>query len=165
LEQPVTKRIRPINVALVLALMMLACVFYVRQQRVAKLQAALAEYRSHAHIKIIEWLQEPNRVMWTEGATLADVIERIRHSATPLPKGVPIVVDPAGLEEAGQSMDSPVKAPRQNGYLLLQEKLRVALEPLGLDFDVKNDSIVITSRHRVNESADDAGEPARSPGP
>ncbi len=165
LERSVPKQIRLSDVVLVVALMTLAYVLVVRQKREARLQAALAEYQSQARIKIIECLQKPNRVGWPEGATLADAIECIRRSATPLPNGVPVLPDPIGLQQAGKSMDSPVKALPPTAGPLLQDKLRMALEPLGLAFEVKNASIVITSREGLDKSADGKSEPARESRP
>ncbi len=165
LERAVPKRIRLSDVVLALVLVTLAYLLHIRQERVARLQAALAEYQSQARIKLMEWLQEPNRVTWPEGATLADFIERIRRSAPSLPNGVPILVDPIGLEQAGKSMDSPVRALPPTADLNLQDKLTMALEPMGLAFEVKNASIVITSREGRERSGDDKGEPARESRP
>ena len=73
-----------------------------------------------------------------------------------------IVVDPDGLREAGQTLDSPVKAPPKAAppagrcpmRSLLghsRKQLRIMLEPLGLAAEVKDGAIVITSRGRVDE--------------
>jgi len=61
-ERPVAKSLRLSDVVLALVLVTLAYVLDVCQGREARLQAALAEYQSQARIKIIECLQEPNRV-------------------------------------------------------------------------------------------------------
>jgi hypothetical protein len=164
LEHPVPKHIRSSDVVLVLVLTTLAYVLVVRQKREVRLQAALAEYQSQAHIKIIEWLQRPNRVNWPDGTTLAEAIEGIRHSATPLPKGVPVLVDPIGLRKAGKSLNSQVKAIPPTSGPLLQDKLRLVLEPLGLTFKVKNASIVITARESLEKTAE-GDEPPRDSQP
>jgi hypothetical protein len=67
--------------------------------------------------------------------------------------GVPIYVDSEGLREAGQSLDSPVKAPPADrgprSDPPLGEKLRIILEPLGLAAAVKDGVVVITSRGKA----------------
>ena len=73
------------------------------------------------------------------------------------PQGLPVLVDPDGLREAGQTLESPVKVPPKDPVtgnpLSIGRQLRIVLEPLGLAVDVKDGAIVITSRGRVEEPA------------
>ena len=70
--------------------------------------------------------------------------------------GLPILVDPEGLREAGQSLSSPVAAPPADEPGVparsLRQQLQMILEPLGLAAEVKEGAIVITSRARVDEA-------------
>jgi RNA polymerase sigma factor (sigma-70 family) len=74
---------------------------------------------------------------------LEDVIKYIR-SATEgpgFPKGIPIYVDPQGLQEAEKTMTSPVSIDLEE--IPLKTTLRLALEQLGLSYRVKNGLLTI----------------------
>ncbi len=103
---------------------------------------------------------------WPDESPLSNVVEQIKVCTAgrlspgfQFPLGVPIAVDPVGLERAGRSLRSPVASPPRDPELTLGEKLRAVLEPLGLACDVKDASLVITARdlvpERINQSAQD----------
>ena len=85
----------------------------------------------------------------------ADQGQRTRSSATS--RGASrILVDPDGLREAGQTLESPVRrrrrTPPPGSRCRLGRQLRIILEPLGLAAEVKDGAIVITSRGRVEDA-------------
>jgi hypothetical protein len=128
-----------------------------RQRREARLRAALALYKGRATGDLVEIMGRSVPMDWPEGTPLGEVVEKIKVG-TPafwgFPKGLPIVVDPDGLREAGQSLSSPMAAPPADPGakpLSLRQKLRMILEPLGLAAEVKDGAIVITARGRVDE--------------
>jgi hypothetical protein len=152
------KRVRPVTVILLALILVLGYSLAVRQRREARLRAALALYKKRATGEIVRLRGDLIPTGWPEGTTLAEVIEDIKHApcfSRDYPKGLPILVDPDGLREAGQSLSSPVPAPPPDDPnaqpLKLREKLRIILDPLGLAAEVKDGAIVITSRGRVAE--------------
>jgi hypothetical protein len=78
-------------------------------------------------------------------APLEDVLKAVRSAtkAQDLPNGIPIYVDPVGLQETEKTMLSPVTI--VNGVVPLEEALRTALQPLGLVYTVKDGLLTVTS--------------------
>jgi RNA polymerase sigma factor (sigma-70 family) len=77
---------------------------------------------------------------------LEDVLKYIK-SATKgreLPEGIPIYVDPVGLQEAEKTMSSPVTLDLEG--VALRETLRLVLKQLGLLYSVKDGLLTITSQ-------------------
>jgi hypothetical protein len=152
------KRIRPATVLLLVLIVVLGYSLAMRQRREARLRAALALYKSRATGEIAGHMGAWITTDWPDGTPLAEALDQIRHHrhfTGVYPKGLPILVDPDGLREAGRSLSSPVKAPPLDDpdgpEIPLREKLRIILDPLGLAADVKDGAIVITSRGRVTE--------------
>jgi hypothetical protein len=85
---------------------------------------------------------------------LAEVVKYIKSSSVGpgLPEGIPIYIDPNGLEKAKRSMDSPVSLSVEGWPL--RQSLEVILERLDLDYDVQDGLLKITSA--------DAGRTARA---
>jgi hypothetical protein len=94
-------------------------------------------------------------LQWADNRPLAEVVEQIRLTTSVskgyslFPLGIPITVDPIGLERAGRSLSSPVPGPPADPQLTLGQKLKAVLEPLGLACDVRDASVVITARDMV----------------
>ena len=63
--------------------------------------------------------------------------------------GIPIYVDPIGLQEAERSMNSTVQRPPSADTLALGEHLRRVLEPLGLGYEVKAGFLMISSKESL----------------
>jgi hypothetical protein len=152
------KRIRPITVLLLAMILVLAYSLVVRQRREARLRAALALYKQRADGALRLVMGANPTLDWPEGTSLAEAVEWIADSAPAhryFPRGLPVLVDPDGLREAGQTLESPVKVPQKDTAtgdpLSLGRQLRIVLEPLGLAAEVKDGAIVITSRGRVQE--------------
>src|SRR5690349_27375 len=70
-------------------------------RREAQLRSALALYRSRAHEDMIDQLEQPRRLTYSQGALLEDVLKtiKLRTKSPSLPSGFPIYVDPVGLQE------------------------------------------------------------------
>jgi hypothetical protein len=153
------KRVRPVTALLLVLIVVLGYSLAVRQRREARLRAALAVYKGRNQVALAELMRRsPVRFGWPDGTPLSEAIDEIKQVTagwSGLSKGIPIVVDADGLREAGQSLDSPVKAPPADDkppeYLPFGQKLRIIVEPLGLAAEVKDGVIVITSRGRVAE--------------
>jgi hypothetical protein len=154
------RQIRWSTVLAIVTIVTLACIFMLQQRKEDRLRAALTLYKSRSHGRVAEVLRSwsPN-LNWPDQAPLGDVIEQVKLSTRrgyPLfPLGVPIVVDPIGLEEAGRSLSSPVQQPPADQDLSLGKKLQTVLKPLGLGCQVKDASIVITSERMMDEPFED----------
>ena len=146
-------RIRPSTVVLVAAIGLLGGVLVVEERKATRLGAALKEYKRLSHRCVVDLLHTRKQalVTWANDTPLEQVIEQVKlATASPIgwpafPLGVPIEVDPVGLERAGKSLRSPVPSPPAGVDLTLCEKLEAALRPLGLACEVRNASLVITS--------------------
>jgi hypothetical protein len=149
------KHIRPSTVFLVVVIAALISVLVIEERKAARLRAALVYYKSVSHDRVVDRLRGRASLKWPDGSPLAEVVEQIKLSTAvskgwpSFPLGVPIEVDPIGLERAGRSLNSPVASPPADARLTLAEKLQAVLEPLGLACDVRNASLVITARDLV----------------
>jgi hypothetical protein len=149
-----TKHVRPATVLLLVAVV-LGFRAVIEEQKAARLQDALDYYKSRSHERVADRLRGKALLQWADACPLEEVVEQIRR-ATSVPKGwslfplgIPIKVDPIGLERAGRSLSSPVPGPPADVRLTLGEKLKAVLEPLGLACDVRDASLVITARDMV----------------
>ena len=68
-------------------------------------------------------------------------------------QGVPIYVDPIGLEEAGKSMDSPVTISHRAGSL--KDVLEEGLDSLGLDYVIRDGFMMVTSKDAIDKPLQD----------
>jgi hypothetical protein len=150
------KSIRPSTVFFWATIVGLGCVLLMEERKAARLQAALIDYKRQSHAGVLDQFRSRALLNWADGCPLADVIDRIQRTTAAakgwpvFPLGVPITVDPIGLERAGRSLRSPVSSPPADVNLTLGEKLQAVLEPLGLACDVRDASLVITARDMVS---------------
>ena len=154
------KRPRPATVLLLTLILVLGYSLVVRQRREARLRAALATYKGRARGALNRVMAAAPALDWPEGTTLAEAVRRVSESDPApfyFPRGLPILVDPDGLREAGQTLDSLLKVPPKDPATgrppSLARQLQMVLEPLGLAAEVKDGAIVITSRARVDREA------------
>jgi hypothetical protein len=127
---------------------------YVQQRRQAGLLTALAQYRHPVTEGIFDVLDEPMALTYQDGAPLDVVLKLIKKTSTGRPKlktGIPIYVDPVGLQEAEKSLVAPVKRPPGAENLPLGEHLQRILEPLGLGYSVKDGFLMIESAESLDE--------------
>jgi RNA polymerase sigma factor (sigma-70 family) len=104
---------------------------------------------------ILEKLEKPISMSFANETPLEDVLKYIK-SATQSRNdtGIPIYVDPVGLNEAEKTMTSPVQLDLEG--VPLKTTLRLLLKQLGLTYWVKDGLLMITS-----ESSEDS--PTASP--
>ncbi|HMB06498.1 MAG TPA: hypothetical protein VKP69_22530 [Isosphaeraceae bacterium] len=93
---------------------------------------------------ILAKLEEPISMAFPNETPLEDVLKYIK-SATQGPNdtGIPIYVDPVGLNEAEKTMTSPVMLDLEG--VPLKTTLRLLLKQLGLTYTVKDGLLTITS--------------------
>lgn len=161
-------RIRPVTVILVLAILVLGVLVTVQQRREARLRQALAPFRNRAHQSIYKRLDGPSPPMgtsprlslnWGATAPLEEVISQLKlftnRRTTRLRSSFPIEVDFAGLAESGQSLTSLVRLPPEPSQILsLDEFMHHVLEPMNLDFEIRDGALFITSHVAVERSHD-----------
>jgi hypothetical protein len=94
--------------------------------------------------RILECLAQPVPVSFPKELTLEELLKHLkRATSTPTYAGIPICVDPLGLQEAEKTMASTVKlAP---GRLPLNTTLRISLAELDLAYEVRDGWLVVTS--------------------
>jgi hypothetical protein len=140
-------------------------------RREAGLRAALASYRDPKTEAIIEALTGPDLLSVRTDSTLEDVLKelKLRTVKTPnLPKfagipvfqlaaGIPIYVDPLGLQEAQVTLTAKVKqvevGPSANRSL--GGHLRQLLDSVGLGYQVKDGFLMITSKESLDPPTED----------
>lgn len=151
------KRIHIPTILLLALILVLGYFAAVGQRREARLRAALAMYRERAGRNLDRMMAYPTLPgRHKADRTIRDLVKRISGPWSGFPRGVPVLVDPDGLREAGQTLDSPIRVPPPDPgsaveYLTFGQRLRIVLEPLGLAAVVKDGAIVITALGRVDE--------------
>jgi hypothetical protein len=153
------RRFRLQTLLLLIVAVSLLINLYLIMRRQSRLLDALAFYRQPSTEGICEMLNEPLVTAYPDGAALEDMLKDIRARTTGKPKlksGIPIYVDPIGLQEANHTMTSKVKRPVIIGRLTLGDEIRQALEPLGLAYGVKDGFMMITSKESWEGTGDDA---------
>ncbi len=94
--------------------------------------------------QILEKLDEPISMSFANETPLDDVLKYIKQAtATPSFNGIPIYVDPIGLQEAERSLNSTVQIDLEG--VPLKITLRLILKQLGLIYTVKDGFLMITS--------------------
>jgi hypothetical protein len=88
-------------------------------------------------------LQQPVSMPFAQETPLEDVIKYIKSStqSDDLPQGIPIYVDPAGLQEAEQTTQSPVTLELEG--FPLATTLDLLLKQLDLKYHVRPDGLVV----------------------
>lgn len=98
---------------------------------------------------ILRKLEEPISMSFANETPLEDVLKYIKSATQGAnDSGIPIYVDPVGLQEAEKTMTSPVQLDLEG--VPLKTTLRLMLKQLGLTYTVKDGLMTITS-----ETADD----------
>lgn len=113
---------------------------------IARVSAQLAANDDSPKNKaILTKLDEPISMSFANETPLEDVLKYIKSATTKSDKdlGIPIYVDPAGLEEAGVTMTSAVCLDLEG--VPLKTTLRLALKQIKLAFCVKEGVLMISS--------------------
>jgi hypothetical protein len=99
-------------------------------------------YLENARIR--DRLERPIPMRFADETPLDDVLKYIKQATTtPDYPGIPIYVDPIGLQEAERSMNSTVQIDLEG--VPLRESLGLCLKQLGLTYEVKDGRLRITS--------------------
>jgi hypothetical protein len=151
-----------------LAILVLGGLIVAQQHREARIRAALSQFQSRTHEKIRSRLNYPIlsqggaaaiAVNWGGSDSLEVVLQQLKLTIARLggpPRGFTVAVDPLGLEEAGQDLQSLVQLPTApKGELPFQKLLQQILEPNDLAWKVEDGTLTFTSREaldRLNQS-------------
>jgi hypothetical protein len=101
--------------------------------------------------QILQQLEEPIAMNFGNKTPLNDVLEYIKiATTTPNMSGIPISVEPLGLQESNKSLNSTIQFERAD--LPLKTSLRLILKPLGLSYIVKDGVLIIDSRSSITET-------------
>jgi hypothetical protein len=154
-----TKVLGPVRLSTFLLLMVVVALLialYAQRVHEAQLRDALSTYRNYRQEGMYDALDQPVALTYPDGASLDVVLKavRMRTSKNPkmpkIPVGIPIYVDPIGLQEAEVSLNSPVKRPPSADTMAFGEHLRRVLESVGLGYIVKDGYIMITSGDSID---------------
>jgi hypothetical protein len=161
-QQPTRRAsiLRPIRLSTFLLTMLaiaLLIALYAQRLREAQLRDAVSVYRQYGTEGICDALEQPIALTYPDDAPLEEVFKEIKKQTTrnpklpKLPSGIPIYVDPIGLQETERSLGSTVKRPPSADTLALGEHLRRVLGPLGLGYSVKDGFLMITAKDSIDE--------------
>jgi hypothetical protein len=153
------RRIRLSTFLLLVPVIALLIGLYALRLREARLQDAIAVYRNFRTEAIFDVLDQPIALDYADGAPLDQLLKEVKKQTATVPKsakpwaGIPIYIDPIGLQEAERSMNSTVKRPPSADALTLGEHLRRVLEPLGLGYEVKSGFLMISAKESLEAPA------------
>jgi RNA polymerase sigma factor (sigma-70 family) len=95
-------------------------------------------------LRILEKLEEPISMSFANETPIDDVLKYIKQATTsPTYAGIPIYVDPVGLQEAERSMNSTIQIDLEG--IPLRRTLQLMLTQLGLAYFVQDGILIITS--------------------
>jgi hypothetical protein len=94
---------------------------------------------------------------------LKDLLKQIRATSVLGPKdiGIPIYLDPVGLQEAATTPAAVIAATGER--MTIKDHLDRALPPLGLDYFIKDGMLTITSARIARATLQNQAENARRP--
>lgn len=96
-------------------------------------------------------LEEPVSMSFANETPLEDVLKYIKSATQgPIDSGIPIYIDPAGLQAAGKTVTSPVQLDIEG--IPLRTTLRHMLEQIGLTYFVRDGLLTITSKNFAVDS-------------
>jgi hypothetical protein len=105
--------------------------------------------------RILEKLGESISMSFAEDTSLEDVLKYIKQATTSSNySGIPIYVDPIGLQESEKSMTSTVRNINLDG-VPLRVTLKLLLNQLNLTYQVKNGLLTITSKESAERANGD----------
>src|SRR5262245_32329872 len=103
--------------------------------------------------QILDKLDEPISMSFANETPLDDVLKYIKQATTtPTFSGIPIYVDPLGLQEAERSLNSTVTMDLEG--VPLKTTLRLILKQLGLAYTVKDGFLMITSEDSEDQQTE-----------
>src|SRR5262249_26528919 len=125
-----------------------------RQQGGADARLGTESPRDPRTQAILEQLDKPISMPFANPTPLEEVIRYIkRATVTRLhPEGIPIYIDPIGLQESNKKESSPIKISLEG--VPLKRSLKLLLNQLGLAYSVKDGLMTITSQEAVDRPLD-----------
>jgi RNA polymerase sigma factor (sigma-70 family) len=100
--------------------------------------------------QILEKLDEPVSMSFPQETPLDDVLKYTKQATTtPTFSGIPIYIDPMGLQEAERSINSTVTIDLEG--VSLRRTLQLILTQLNLAYFVQDGMLVITSKDKASE--------------
>jgi hypothetical protein len=160
-KRSLIRRFRLSTLLLLIVVAALLIGLYEQRFREVQLLSNLSLYRNAKQEGIYDALDLPIALTYADGDHLDNVLKDIKIQTTKnpklpkLPTGIPIYVDPLGLQEAEVTLSSAVKRPSSADKLTLGEHLRRVLDPLGLAYTAKDGFLMITSKESVDVEIDD----------
>jgi hypothetical protein len=128
---------------------------YISERRIRRYGKAVDLFdRDEKTKKILEKLDEPISMSFNEETPLEDVLKYIKQATTTATYGgIPIYVDPIGLQEAEKSMSSTVRNMDLEG-VPLKLTLKLLLNQLDLTYTVKDGFLMITSKESEDQQTE-----------
>ena len=153
-------RLRLSTLILLIIIFGMAAALVLQQKREARLRSALRSARSLNDEAIRAALDRPFRAKFLSrnpltSATLEQLLTEIKHGTRNgvLWNGIPVYVDPVGLQEAGRTMTSWVTLSSKT--MLIKEALEESLGQLKLDYVVRDGFICISSKESTDKPLGD----------
>jgi hypothetical protein len=149
----VIPRVRLSNVLLLMSVLAIVFALYAQNRRLGRLRSELSLYTDPKTEAIFDALNRPLALTYADKAPLEELLKEIKRRSIARPSlntGIPIYVDPFGLQEAEKSMTSPVRKPASADKLTLGEHLRTALDSLGLAYFVEDGFLMVTSKESLD---------------
>ncbi len=116
----------------------------ISEKRIQKYESVSLDNRDAKTQSIYAKLGQPVSMPFANETPLEDVIKYVKSATVSqeLPEGIPIYVDPAGLQEADKTMQSPVTLNLEG--VTLKQSLKLLLKQLDLAYTVKDGLMTIT---------------------
>jgi hypothetical protein len=107
-----------------------------------------------SNARMLEALDQPIPMRFASDIPLEDFLKYIKQSTTtPTYPGIPIYVEPLGLQEAERSLNSAVLIDLEG--VPLKTTVRLGLKQLGLDYSVKDGFLLISSKEAISSDLED----------
>jgi hypothetical protein len=105
--------------------------------------------------KIFAELAKPIDISFSKDTPLEDVIKFVRHftRCSTFPDGIPVYVDPTGLQEAEKSMASTMRM--DLAQVPLRSSLKLLLKQIDLGYQVNDGLLTITSLESAESTPED----------
>jgi hypothetical protein len=128
---------------------------YISERRIRRYGQAVDLFDRDEKTKmILQKLDEPISMSFQEETPLEDVLKYIKQATTTATyQGIPIYVDPIGLNEADKTLVSTVKNMDLDG-VPLKITLKLLLKQLDLTYTVKDGFLMITSQESEDQQTE-----------
>jgi hypothetical protein len=124
------------------------------ERRIARYGKAVDVFERDAKTKsIIAKLDQPVAMSFPNETPLEDVLKYVKQATQDASdSGIPIYVDPLGMQEADKTLTSPVSIDLEG--VPLRTTLRLLLKQLGLTYTVKDGFLMITSQESEDQQTE-----------